>query len=248
MLLVACGGGGGGSSSLPGASASATPAGDAVSSVATLAVNNAGTTAQSLPSVLGITGTLTLPHVSASSGTSLSVQLSTGTPTGSGPTLQTWLAESTADDICSLASYACPNGSVQEGHGRLDVYRAVGGLLGLDVLRAATSIGTAPAPSPAVANAVFRRRARRTATPQTSSSLLYVHYSLSALRSAGRGVADVERATGIVRSTRLRQSSADDELHVVRIPGGESIDAFASKLRAQAGVRSVEAVHLRQAL
>jgi subtilisin family serine protease len=39
--------------------------------------------------------------------------------------------ESTADDICSAATFACPAGTSMEGHGRVNIYKALSALQGL---------------------------------------------------------------------------------------------------------------------
>jgi subtilisin family serine protease len=38
--------------------------------------------------------------------------------------------QGTSDDICSLSSFACPSGTVMEGKGRLDIYRAMASVSG----------------------------------------------------------------------------------------------------------------------
>jgi subtilisin family serine protease len=64
------------------------------------------------------------PHVTGA----VALMLSKNTALSAAQVLQT--LQSTSDDICSLASFACPNGTIMEGKGRLDIYRAMASVSG----------------------------------------------------------------------------------------------------------------------
>lgn len=80
--FAACsGGGGGGGGALPNNNAPQPPPANSQSATATLAFSNVGS-AQSLPSVAGITSSITLPSNNAKGGSTLSLLISTGAPAG----------------------------------------------------------------------------------------------------------------------------------------------------------------------
>ncbi len=81
--------------------------------------------------------------------------------------------------------------------------------------------------------------------PGVSQNMLYVHYSVSRLRAAGKQASGIEQAVGVTAALQIGAPSGDDQLRAVAIPSGRSIDAVAGQLRAQSGVTNVEAVHLR---
>ena len=93
-------------------------------------------------------------------------------------------------------------------------------------------------------NLVSRGPARFSGMPGVDQSQVYVHYSASALRSAGRSAQSVASSAG-ARSTMQIAVNGDDVLHAVPVPSGQSVDAFASVMRSQTGVTKVEPVHLR---
>jgi subtilisin family serine protease len=93
-------------------------------------------------------------------------------------------------------------------------------------------------------NLVARGPARFAGLPGVDQSQVYVHYSASALRAAGRSAQSVASSVG-ARSTTQIAVSGDDMLHAVPVPAGQSLDAFSSAIRSQAGVTKVEPVHLR---
>jgi subtilisin family serine protease len=86
---------------------------------------------------------------------------------------------------------------------------------------------------------------RLAGAPGVDQSRIYVHYSLAALRAAGRSAQSIASSVG-ARTTLHIATNGDDELQAVAVPAGRSIDAFADAMRAQTGVRGVDAVHLRR--
>ncbi|MGH7757584.1 MAG: S8 family serine peptidase, partial [Vulcanimicrobiaceae bacterium] len=93
-----------------------------------------------------------------------------------------------------------------------------------------------------------RRAPNRLASrPAFEPNELEVRYRSSALQSAGRQAADVERTAGLQAGRQIGPAQNGDVLRVVAIPPGVARDAAITQLRAQAGVVDVQPVQMRYA-
>jgi len=239
--LSACGGGGGGSAAVSGGGSSGSGnSGNTGSNTVTSCTASGGATPLS-------TSATSFNVTSNPSG--LVVTLNNGTATanvGSTPVTVTLTASILVQTITIDPTGSCyqvqvtanGSGTAQALFFNKAAYTA--GAVNVasiqSALRSTSSIDTS--------NVATRARAHFSGAPGIDQANIYVHYSVSALRAAGRSAQSIASSAG-ARSTMQIATTGDDELHAVAVPAGQSVDAFTSTMRGQTAVTKVEPAHLR---